>query len=76
MAKCVEITLQDDGTLTVKECPPKEEAMEPDDGYQAQQADNMEDAFSIASEILGQSDQAAQEDQGFNSVFQQQEMGA
>lgn len=77
MAKCVEIMVDDDGAITVKECEPKIESEEDDlddDGYESMPAKNIDEAFSMASEILMQTDEMTQEQQGFDSVFQKQEM--
>jgi hypothetical protein len=91
MATCVEITLEDDGSFSVKECEPKEEAEEMqginsgnvqgnmdggeemEEGYEKQTAGSMDEAFSIASQILGgaQESPQAKEQQGFEAVAKQ-----
>lgn len=73
MARCVEITMEDDGTITVNECEPKEEAAE---GYEKMPAETFEDAFDIAKQILtsdltsGETDseEPSEEQKGFDSV--------
>lgn len=53
MGKCVEIDLADDGTYSVSECPPKEEAMPGEEGGEGGQTfDNAEDAMAAAMELL------------------------
>lgn len=53
MAKCVEVTLLDDGSLTVVECEPETPAMEGQEGEGAGQSfDNIKDALMAAAEML------------------------
>lgn len=54
MAKCVEITMLDDGTFTVKECEPKQEMGEEGGEYgEAQATGDVNEALAMAGQILG-----------------------
>ncbi len=51
--KCVEITLRDDGSLTVVECEPETPAMEGQEGEAAGQSfQDMQSAMQAAAQIL------------------------
>lgn len=66
MPICVEITMQDDGSLSVKQCEPEEYEEGEDAG---QTVKSMDEAFSIAEGILtGGEDPAAAEEQAFNQT--------
>jgi hypothetical protein len=73
MAKCVEITMQDDGSLTVVECPPKEAIEGGGESFQDIKTALLAAAKILTSEQIADPGAAQAEaqgdmDQGFKSV--------